>query len=45
MLPIPATYVIARDARIALAHVDADYTVRLEPDAVLAAVAQLKAGH
>ena len=45
MLPIPATYVIARDARIALAHVDADYTVRLEPDAVLAALAQLKDGH
>ena len=45
MLPIPATYVIARDARIALAHVDADYTVRLEPDAVLAALAQLSAGH
>ena len=45
MLPIPATYVIARDARVALAHVDADYTVRLEPDAVLAALAQLKAGH
>ena len=45
MLPIPATYVIARDGRIALAHVDADYTVRLEPDAVLAALAQLSAGH
>ncbi|MEO5765091.1 MAG: peroxiredoxin-like family protein [Casimicrobiaceae bacterium] len=45
MLPIPATYVIARDARIALAHVDADYTVRLEPDAVLATLAQLSAGH
>ena len=45
MLPIPATYVIARDARVALAHVDADYTVRLEPDAVLATLAQLSAGH
>lgn len=45
MLPIPATYVIARDARIALAHVDADYTVRLEPDAVIAALAQLKTGN
>jgi peroxiredoxin len=35
-LPIPATYVIGQDARIALARVDPDYRERLEPDAVLA---------
>jgi peroxiredoxin len=35
-LPIPATYVIGQDARIALAYVDPDYRDRLEPEAVLA---------
>tara|TARA_R110000851_G_scaffold266497_8_gene418988 strand:+ start:120 stop:767 length:648 start_codon:yes stop_codon:yes gene_type:complete len=30
-LPIPATFVIARDGTVALAHVEADYRVRLEP--------------
>lgn len=35
-LPIPATYVIGQDARIALAHVDPDYRDRQEPEAVLA---------
>ena len=35
-LPIPATYVIDRDANVALAHVDPDYRNRLDPDAVLA---------
>jgi len=39
-LPAPATFVIARDRRIALAHVDADYRSRLEPSAVLAALRQ-----
>jgi peroxiredoxin len=37
-LPVPATFVVGRDRRIALAHVDADYRSRLEPaDAVAAA--------
>jgi peroxiredoxin len=35
-LPIPATYVIGRDARILLAHVDPDYRERLDPESVLA---------
>ena len=42
-LPIPATYVIGGDARIALAHVDPDYRERLEPEAVLARLRTLAA--
>jgi peroxiredoxin len=42
-LPIPATYVIGQDARIALAHVDPDYRDRLEPEAVLARLHTLDA--
>jgi peroxiredoxin len=34
-LPIPATYVIAKDGAIQLAFVDADYTRRLETEAIL----------
>ena len=34
-LPIAATYVVDRDRRIALAHVDADFRVRLEPEDAL----------
>lgn len=37
-LPIPATYVIDRDATIRAAHVDTDYTRRMEPEAILAAL-------
>ena len=37
-LPIPATYVIARDGTIRLAYVDADYRKRLEPQAILDAL-------
>jgi peroxiredoxin len=40
-LPLPACFVIGRDARVAWSHVDADYTRRAEPDAVLDAVAAL----
>ena len=35
-LPIPATYVITRDNRIVYASVDADYTKRPDPAAILA---------
>lgn len=38
-LPIPATYVVGRDGRIVLAHVDPDYRKRLEPAAVIDALA------
>lgn len=36
-LPVPATFVVGPDRRIVARHVDADYTRRMEPDAVLAA--------
>jgi peroxiredoxin len=41
-LPVPATYVIARDGIIRLAFVDPDYTKRLEPDEILRALQGLK---
>jgi peroxiredoxin len=41
-LPVPATYVIARDGRVALAAIDVDYRNRLEPDAILAALRSLR---
>jgi peroxiredoxin len=36
-LPVPGTFVIGKDGRIVLAHVDADYRSRLEPDVAVAA--------
>jgi peroxiredoxin len=41
-LPVPATYVIAPDRRIALAYIEVDYRKRLEPDAVLASLKSLR---
>lgn len=41
-LPVPATYVIGTDGRIALAFVNVDYTQRLDPEAILAALQQLQ---
>ena len=35
LLPIPATYVVAPDGLIALAHTNPDFTDRLEPDSIL----------
>ena len=40
-LPIPGTFVIARDGRVALADVDPDYTRRLDPEQVVRAVEAL----
>ncbi len=40
-LPLPATYVIARDGTVADAFIEIDYTRRAEPADVLAAVARL----
>jgi peroxiredoxin len=40
-LPLPATFLIDRNARIRLAHVDADYTQRLDPDDVLTKLSEL----
>ena len=39
---MPATYVIARDGRIALAYIEVDYRKRLEPEAILAALRSLQ---
>lgn len=41
-LLVPATYVIARDHRVALAAIDADYRKRLESDAILSALRSLR---
>lgn len=38
-LPVPATFVIGTDGRVALAFLDVDYRVRLEPEAILGALA------
>lgn len=40
-LPIPGTFVIAPDGIITFAFVDADYTHRLEPSAILASLRQI----
>ncbi|MBL8706087.1 MAG: AhpC/TSA family protein [Rhodospirillales bacterium] len=40
-LPLPATYVIARDGSVAEAYIDIDYTKRAEPADILAAVMRL----
>jgi peroxiredoxin len=41
-LPVPATYVIARDGRIALAYIEVDYRKRFEPEALLNALRSLQ---
>ena len=41
-LPVPATYVVERDGRIAFAHVDPDYRSRAEPSAVVGALRRLR---
>jgi peroxiredoxin len=43
-LPLPATYVIAPDRRIALAEIDLDYRERLEPEAIVRALRSLRVG-
>jgi peroxiredoxin len=40
-LPVPATYVIARDQRVALAYIEVDYRKRLEPEALLTCLKSL----
>lgn len=42
-LPIPATFVVAVDGKVAWAHVDADYTTRADPREAVAALRKLKA--
>lgn len=41
-LPVPATFVIAPDGQVVLGHVEVDYRLRLEPDAILAALRALR---
>jgi peroxiredoxin len=41
-VPVSATYVIDRDRRIELAHVEPDHRVRLEPEETLVALARLR---
>jgi peroxiredoxin len=43
VLPLPATYIIDRDGIVVLSYVDADYTTRLEPTEIAAALAHLRA--
>ena len=40
-LPVPATYVVARDQRVALAYIDVDYRKRPEPEALLTCLKSL----
>lgn len=41
VLPLPATYVVARDGAVAAAFIDTDYTKRAEPAEILATVTRL----
>ena len=40
-LPIPGTFVVARNGTIRLAHVDVDYTTRLEPSEIVESLRRL----
>lgn len=40
-LPIPATFVVNREGKIVLRHVDVDYRTRLDPEEVIVALRQL----
>lgn len=40
-LPIPATYVVARNGIISFAFIDADYTNRLDPEIIVAELQKL----
>lgn len=41
-LPVPATYIIARDGRVVLAAIEVDYRKRPEPEAILTALRALR---
>jgi len=43
-LPVPATYVIDRDGTVRAGHADPDYTVRMEPADIVAALRALAEG-
>ena len=40
-LPVPATFVVARDQHVALAYIEVDYRKRLEPEALLTCLKSL----
>lgn len=42
MLPIPATYIVSQDGVITDRYVNADYTYRMEPADILAALRRLR---
>jgi peroxiredoxin len=41
-LPIPATYVIDRERKIRMVFLDADYTQRVDPEAVMSVLRELR---
>jgi hypothetical protein len=41
-LPVPATYVMAQNGRIALAYIEVDYRKHLEPEAILDVLRSLR---
>jgi len=41
VLPVPATYVIDREGTVRAAHIDKDYTSRMEPEAIIEALRML----
>lgn len=43
-LPVPATYVLDRDGIVRAGEADPDYTVRMEPAEIVAAVRNLSGG-
>ena len=43
-LPVPATYVLDRDGVVRAGEADPDYTVRMEPSDVVAALRNIAAG-
>lgn len=42
LLPIPADFIIGDDGRIVFSHIDPDYTHRLDPDALVKVLGQLR---
>jgi peroxiredoxin len=42
-LPLPATYVVDRARKIRMAFVDVDYTKRVDPEEVIAVLAEMRA--
>lgn len=43
-LPVPATYVLDRDGIVRAGEADPDYTVRMEPSDIVAAVRKISGG-